>query len=732
MQTFSPTDSSFTQGQIVEVVLPRYVREGFDYIVPEAMNLRQGSYVIVPLGKKEIVGVVWGEGKSGLAPEKCKPIIKHVEHIEPMSQAMLAFITWVAWYNCAAIGMILKMSLSVPDALIQPETETFYSLGNADEDMRLTPSREKVMAYVKAHGASSAKAIKDAAGASKAVIDGLVKSGGLITREDFKTYHATSAHDAQKPTLTQTQELAAKGLRRKVGKGFTTTLLEGVTGSGKTEVYFEAVEKAMENGGQVLVLLPEIALSTQWLERFEKRFGTAAHVWHSSVSKGRRKATWTAISNGQAQLLVGARSALFLPFKNLQAIIVDEEHEGSYKQEDVVIYHARDMAVARAHHEQVPITLVSATPSLETMHNVDVKKYDHVQLPSRYGSAQMPDVNLVDMRESKLPRGTFLSPALKEAMAQTIERGEQSLLFLNRRGYAPLVLCQACGHRYTCPNCTSSLVMHKTWKRLECHHCGHHVPEPKECSECEEEETLVACGPGVERLEEEVRISFPNANIATITSDSASSKHELESLIRNTISGDIDILIGTQMLAKGHHFPMLTLVGVVDADLGLSGGDLRATERTYQLLHQISGRAGRESRQGYVMLQTYDPKHTVMQALAHYDGKALLKMETETRRQSGMPPFGRMVALIVEGTKEREVRDAAHAIARAKPNIEKMKLMGPIEAPLYRLRNLFRYRMLITCPKNINIQSVIDSWLQDVALPHSIKCKTDIDPYSFL
>ncbi len=732
MQTFSLTDSSFSHGDIVEVVLPRYVREGFDYSVPEGMVVRQGSYVIIPLGKKELVGVVWGAGKSGLSREKCKPIIKVAEHIEPMSPEMLAFITWVAWYNCAAIGMVLKMSLSVPDAIMLPEMETIYDMGNADDDFRLTPARENVMSYIKEHGASSAKAIKESSGASKAIIDGLVKSGALVTQERFKQFHSPQSHQAEKPSLTQTQELAAKVLRSRIGEGYSTTLLEGVTGSGKTEVYFEAVEKAMEGDGQVLVLLPEIALSTQWLQRFEKRFGTAAHVWHSSVSKGKRKTTWTAIANGQAKLLVGARSALFLPFKNLSAIIIDEEHEGSYKQEDVVIYHARDMAVARAHHEKVPITLVSATPSLETMHNVDVDKYDHVILPSRFGSAQMPDVALVDMRESKLPAGIFMSPALKAAMVKTIERGEQSLLFLNRRGYAPLVLCRTCGHKFTCPNCTSSLVMHKTWNRLECHHCGYHLAAPKECTECDDEDSLVPCGPGVERLEEEVRIAFPDANIATITSDSASSKEELEALIHSTISGEVDILIGTQMLAKGHHFPMLTLVGVIDADLGLSGGDLRATERTYQLLHQISGRAGREARKGHVMLQTYDPKHAVMQALAHYDGKALLKMETETRRIAKMPPFGRMVAFIVEGIKEREVRDAAHAIARAKPNIKEIRLLGPIEAPLYRLRNLYRYRMLITCPKNINIQGVIDKWLQDVALPYSIKCKTDIDPYSFL
>jgi primosomal protein N' (replication factor Y) len=533
--------------------------------------------------------------------------------------------------------------------------------------------------------------------------------------------------------LTPDQRAAADALAGRVrAGGFAATLLDGVTGSGKTEVYFEAVAAALAAGRQVLVLLPEIALSAQWLDRFAARFGTRPAEWHSDLTQARRRRTWRAVASGEARVVVGARSALFLPFADLGLIVVDEEHEGAYKQEDGVVYHARDMAVVRAHLGRIPIVLVSATPSLETVVNAEAGRYDRLHLPERVGGAVLPHIDPVDLRAAPPPRGRFLSPALADALTATLAAGEQSMLFLNRRGYAPLTLCRRCGHRLQCPHCTAWLVEHRLTGRLKCHHCGHEAVLPSQCPSCAAEASFVACGPGVERIAEEAAALLPEARLAVMASDLIHGPAEAEALVRRVAAHEVDLVVGTQLVAKGHHFPLLTLVGVVDADLGLAGGDLRAGERTYQLLHQVAGRAGRAERPGRVLIQTYQPDHPAMRALADGDRDRFLALEAEERRSGGWPPFGRLAALIVSAPEAGMADEACRRLARRAPRAgEALRVLGPAEAPMAILRGRHRRRFLVKAARSVPLQKALAAWLASVDLPNAVKLQVDIDPYSF-
>ncbi len=660
-----------TERQQVEVLLPVHGTAGFDYLLPAGEQTIPGMYVTVPFGKKTLVGVIWGAGRGDIASEKCKEILHFHPSTPPMSERFRAFVDWAAWYNCAPRGAVLKLALSAPDAF--------------------TPLKRK---------------LKD---------------------KPLYATHCPSPHH-----LNEAQSQAAIHLATRIGKGFAVELLEGLTGSGKTEVYFDTMEKALATGAQVLVLLPEIALGAQWVERCEKRFGFTPDVWHSGISKAARRNTWLRAARGEARLIVGARSALFLPVSQLGLIVVDEEHEPSYKQEDGVIYHARDMAVARAKHEHIPLLLVSATPSLETLANVEAGRYGKTHLPSRFGGATLPKAACVDMRLSGLPASRFVSPLLEGAVREHLARGEQTLLFLNRRGYAPLLLCRTCGHRMQCPCCTAWLVLHKSGNYMQCHHCGHAERAPDSCSSCGAQGTLAPCGPGVERIEEEARTLFPEARLLTIASDNVGSRSALEEGISRITNHEADIIIGTQLLAKGHHFPYLTLIGVVDADLGLRGGDMRATERTWQLLHQLSGRAGRAHKPGNVLIQTYQPEHPVMVALAKGDGTALITAEMRARKQERMPPYGKLGAVIVESEKEEPLLRFAADLARRLPQQQEFRTLGPAPAPLYKLRRRYRLRFLTHAPKDAPLQAYMSAWLGGIRPPHHITIKVDIDPQSFL
>jgi primosomal protein N' (replication factor Y) len=603
-----------------------------------------------------------------------------------------------------------------------------------DAPLKLTAARRRVLQQLTDGPALSLAELAHIAGVGTSVIKAMA-SVGLLEPVERTVRRAFPEPDGKRqgPALSPEQAIAAAALIEKVlAHAFSATLLDGVPGAGKTEVYFEAIAAALASGRQVLVLLPEIALTAQWLKRFEERFGAPPAPWHSGLTSLERRETWRAIAEGRVRVVVGARSALFLPFANLGLIVVDEEHDSSFKQEDGVIYNARDMAIVRARLVSATIVLASATPSLETIVNVTSGRYDTLHLPDRHGGRQLATLAPIDLRRQAPARGRWLSPPVVEAMKRTLDAGEQTLLFLNRRGYAPLTLCRGCGHGIECRQCSAWLVEHRFRRTLVCHHCGHLEPPPQACRYCGAVDQFVACGPGVERLAEEALALFPGTRLELFTSDTLINRDQATAAIERMIAGEIDILIGTQMAAKGHHFPNLTLVAVVDADLGLNGGDLRAAERTFQLLYQVAGRAGREDRPGQALVQTHMPEHPVMQALVSGDRDRFVSAELADRRTAGMPPFGRLAALIVSGPDPAAVDNVCSALARRAPHRQGVTVLGPSVAPLALLRGRHRRRFLLKTAREIAVQPLIRSWLERIGLPGSVRLQIDVDPYSFL
>ena len=724
--------TNFLSGGRVAVLLPLPLSGPLDYLVPDGQEYSPGDFVRVPLGNRPVTGVVWGSAADPEAHHKCRPIKERLSLL-PLPEESRRLIDWTANYCLAPQGAVLKMAMSVPQALepAKPPPPRVVAADPQPEGFILTKARARVLdaAWLPQSPAELARA----AGVGSSVIKGMVSAGALLEIEGIEAADGPRPDPAHPgPTLSADQRAAAQELRGKIGAGFSVTLLEGVTGSGKTEVYFEAIAAALAAGKQALVLLPEIALSAQWLERFEKRFGAAPVAWHSDLGEPQRRRHWRLVANGTAKVVVGARSALFLPFPDLGLVVVDEEHDGSYKQEEGVCYHARDMAVVRGHLGGLPVILASATPSLETAANVEAGRYAKLHLPSRHGGASLPEIGLIDLRKDPPPRQQWISPPLQREVAACLERGEQALLFLNRRGYAPLTLCRACGHRLQCPQCTAWLVEHKAGGRLQCHHCGYFARRPEECPGCQAEESFVPCGPGVERVAEEAAMLFGGARIAIMASDLLPGPKAAAELVDRMARREIDLLIGTQIVAKGHHFPLLTLVGVIDADLGLAGGDLRAAERTFQLLSQVAGRAGRAEHPGRVLLQTYQTEAKVMQALAAGDAEGFARAEAEDRRAGGWPPFGRLAALIVSGEDSAMVEKAAQHLARIAPRDPSIELLGPAPAPLALLRGRHRRRLLLKAGKQTNIQAYIRHWLGSLKLPNQVRVQVDIDPYSFM
>jgi len=739
MQSLSPSQE-YLEGQVT-VVLPVHIGDGFDYELPEGVRVLAGTCVTVPFGKKEIHGIVWGKGTQFVSREKLRKISVIHDNITPINVDFMRFITLTSQYYFAPRNQTIKMVLSAPDSLTFCPIQSFYALAPSPAPSPTPAIPMTKRQREKWHAVESALSDGEKEESSLIALTLQTKRHlthlqelGLIQRHERPRLPAPIIPHYQRPTLNDEQRHGASRIvaHCKEHPSYHCMLLQGVTGSGKTEVYFEAIEACLKLGQQVLILLPEIALSIQWTQRFIARFGFEPIVWHSGITQAQRRNNWHALANGHHPVLVGARSALYVPLPHLGLIIVDEEHEATFKQEDHVMYHARDMAIGRAHLTHIPIVLASATPSIETLGNVDIGKCEKITLSSRFSNASLPSITAVDMRQQSLPAGQWLSVPIREAMQRTLSQGKQSLLFLNRRGYAPLMLCRTCGHRITCPECTSWLVLHRTTGRMQCHHCGYHQPSSTSCPECHNENTLVACGPGVERIYEETTRYFPHARVTLLNSDHIQNRAALEQEISQILSGDTDIIIGTQILAKGHHFPNLTLVGILDADLGLSGGDLRTIEKSWQLLHQISGRAGRAEHEGHVYLQTWQPEHPLMRALIKGEGEKLIELEKQARKEHLMPPFGRLAAIILEAKEESHVLQAAQSLSKTRPLIQDVDILGPAPAPLYRLRGYYRIRFLVKTPRNINIQRVIREWLHNIKFSSQVKCKIDIDPYNFL
>jgi len=713
------------------VLLPLPLSGAYDYKLPKGTNVSRGLLVSAPLGPREQLGAVWGAAEGSVGDNRLKEAVP-LEGFPAIPEKLCDFVDWVANYTLSPPGMILAMVLRSGRAFAPETLRTAYVRGTV-LPKKMTPARERVLAIANDGLARGVPALAQEANASSAVVRGLIDAGALVETQ-LPEFAPFAAPDPELPAaeLSDAQRAAADALRTDVAAHqFAASLLDGVTGSGKTEVYFEAVAEALRQGKQTLILLPEIALTVQFLERFSSRFGCRPAEWHSDLSQKERTRTYRAVMSGEAKVVVGARSSLFLPFKDLGLIVVDEEHEQAYKQEDGVIYHARDMAVVRARTEGCPIVLASATPSLESYVNAVSGRYAHLKLPRRHGAAVLPEVRLIDLRHEKADPGTWLSQPLRDALSATLAAGEQAILFLNRRGYAPLTLCESCGHKMTCRDCSSWLVEHRYRKRLTCHHCGYETATPPACPECGAEGSLIACGPGVERVAEEFAALFPQARAAVASSDTMHGPAQTQAAIRAMAKREIDVLIGTQIVAKGHHFPQLTLVGVIDADLGGSDGDLRARERTFQLLHQVSGRAGRAEKPGLVLIQTRNPTDIVMTALASGDRDAFYEQERVFRERAGAPPFGRLAAIILSSHDGDAVIEAGRVLAKAAPAAKGVTVWGPTPAFYHLLRGQTRERLLVQAQRSVDVQAYLKAWLGAVKLSNRVRVAVDVDPVSF-
>lgn len=720
---------------VVDVLVPVALNQAYSYRVPRGVDLQPGDIVSVPLGAREVIGVVWAENAN--PDPRLHNRLKEVGEkfdVPPLKQELRNLVDWVANYTLSARGMVMKMTLRMGEHL-GPERVRMGVRLVGEVPKRMTSARARLIKIL-SDGLLHAKseAAKEA-GVSAGVIDGLVDEGTLAI-EVMPRALPPPAPDPTfaEPDFSPDQAVAAEAMRTFAAKGdFHAALLDGVTGSGKTEVYFEAVAEIIRRGEQVLILMPEIALTGQFLERFSKRFGVRPLEWHSELTPRTRARNWASIANGEAHVIVGARSALFLPYAKLGLIIVDEEHDQAYKQDEGAHYHARDMAVVRASIARIPIVLASATPSVESEVNARKGRYQRIALPSRFGGQHMPHIEAIDLRREGPMRGRFIAPRLAEKIQIAIERKEQALLFLNRRGYAPLTLCRGCGHRFACTICDAWLVDHRFRQRLVCHHCGFSMHRPHQCPHCQAEESLVAVGPGVERLQEEAASLFPDARTMVLSSDLITSIHAMRTELTEIAEGRVDVIIGTQLVAKGHNFPRLNLVGVIDADLGLGNGDPRAAERTYQMLNQVIGRAGREQGRGIGYLQTHQPEHPVMKALVANDREAFYASEIEARERAGYPPFGRLASLIISGGDRPTTEGYARKLAAVAPIDERIMVLGPAEAPLAVIKGRYRFRLLVKSARNVDLSHYLRDWLaHGPKTTGNLKLEVDVDPQSFL
>ncbi len=778
--------------RVVDVLVPVAVDTAYSYRAPANLSLEPGSFVGVPLGTRHATGVVWAAREAG--GDNLKSVAA-LRDWPPLRKPLRDFVDWVARWTLAPRGMVLRMAIRAHEVL-EPPAPKWGVAATGKPPARMTEARAKVLAALTRGGDPSSgpsghlppegegivgaaaplssgereaaegrwvrvsepkspipkAALAELAGCSVGVIDGLVEDGALALVElPPEKVAAGLDPDHRPPILNADQKPAADDLAARVAaRTFSASLLEGVTGSGKTEVYFEAIAEALRQGRQALVLLPEIALTAQFLGRFAARFGEQPAEWHSGLTERQRQRIWSAVASGEARAVVGARSALFLPFADLGLIVVDEEHEGAYKQEDGVVYNARDMAVVRARLEQAPVVLASATPAIETRVNAQAGRYRWLRLPSRFGSASLPDIATADLKREGPPRGRWLSPKAIAGIEAALSQGEQALLFLNRRGYAPLTLCRSCGHRFECPNCAAWLVEHRFRAALVCHHCGHVEPRPKLCPECHDVDSLAACGPGVERLAEEAALIFPDARMLVLSSDFPGGIETLRRQLDAAARGEFDLIIGTQLVAKGHNFPLLTFVCVVDADVGLANADPRAAERTFQLLRQATGRAGRSEREGHALLQTWQPDHPVIQALVSGDAERFYAQETEQRHKGGLPPFGRLAAIVVSAEDKGAAEAHARALARTAHTMragkgwkvaplggpsreDEITLLGPAEAPIAVLRKRHRFRLAAKAPRSADLQGFLRALLAAAPPPRGgVRVAIDVDPQSFL
>ncbi|MCT4575609.1 MAG: primosomal protein N' [Alphaproteobacteria bacterium] len=712
--------------KIYDVIVPLALNSSFSYKSEE--SLLAGDLINVSFGRQKVTALVIGESTSTY--NKLKNI--SIKHNLNIGEDNLKFIKWISNYTLSPVGLIFKSFISSASLNKSNKTISKYSLSDDWKEefksITKTQSRVKTIELIKSKERLTAKEIMEELSVGDSVIKGLLKANVLKEEKQIRELNFP------KPDLTisgkelsEDQKKATSKLLDNIGDDFSVSLIDGITGSGKTEVYFEAISEVLAKGKQVLIMLPEISLSGGFIERFEHRFGIKPYVWHSSISPAQKGKTWKGIISGKAKVIVGARSSLLLPYKDLGLIVVDEEHDNSYKQEDVFMYNARDMAVVRANIGKFPCVLVSAAPSLESVYNCEQEKYFHIELKSRYGEAKLPDIKLIDMKDEKTATQEFLSDTLRTAIKNNFDQQEQTLLFLNRRGYSPLVICKKCGERLSCPYCTSWLTSHKRFNKLMCHQCGFEKKLPESCPSCNEKDSFVMCGPGVEKIAEEVKSLIPEARLITVSSDLTN--NNLQSVIKEIEQHKYDIIVGTQMISKGHNFPKLTLVGIVDGDI--ASADLRAGEKNFQLIQQVSGRAGRHDLPGRVLIQTYEADTVLMQALENNDKEAFLEEEKALRADRNLPPYGKLASLIVSCNDENLLNQACRELSSHIPKTEGIIILGPAEAPIYRLRGKYRKRYLIKIDKNKNAQKTLQFWINSSNIDKRVRVQIDIDPYSF-
>mgnify|MGYP001165246682 FL=1 len=724
----------FKSGDQISVVLSMPIGGTYDYTVPNGVEVVPGNIVEVPFRSSYKLGIVWGQGLNKISKDKLRSVRNKKEGYL-ISPENISFIDWMSEYTVQSKGLIVNATIK--DFSDKNYNVKAYKLSPKNlNKIKVTDQRKKIIDLMKGEEVLLKSEILELSKSSSAVLNGLIKKNILIpVTKEIDLGFVKKNLSVSELKLNQEQEKAAIDLRKMIGKGFDVALLEGVTGSGKTEVYFEQILVALKKNLQVLVLVPEISITTQWLGRFQSKFGFLPHIWHSSISKRIRSNVWKKIIKGETNVVVGARSALFLPFKNLGLVVVDEEHDNSFKQEERLIYHARDMAVVRAKEENIPIVLVSATPSIETVMNVREGRYKYFSIKNRFGEALMPRIQIVDLLSNPPNQQawgrTWLSEPLIKAVSSNLDNKEQVFLFLNRRGYAPISICKNCGFKLSCPSCSAWLVEHRSDSSLQCHHCGFKRKHPHKCPSCLKEDGFISFGPGIERVYEDVTKRWPKARVGLIASDYFDDQKNLSNFISSIEKKEIDIIIGTQLLAKGHHFPNLTLVGIIDADMGLSVWDLRGSEKVYQMMYQVSGRAGRGDKAGKVILQSHECSNHIFQALSENQNDLFLNKEIDFRRELKMPPFGRLISIIISGTEEKEVIKFTEVMNKTKPKNDNIQIFGPAPAVMTRLRGKYRYRFLVKGPKNLLLQPFVKRWIDLTNKTNLIRVQVDVDPYSF-
>ncbi len=650
----------------IPILFPKIFDYPFTYKNEISESLSPGDFVKAPFGSNEITGVVWTYEQKTKKKFKIKKILEKI-NVKKLNSPMIKFLSWFSKYNLVPLGMSLRMCLLNKDVIKKSFSEEFNKF-------KIKKKNNKF----------------------------------LLNTEQKKALH----------------------FMRNIGDNYNVVVLEGVAGSGKTLVYFERVRDLLDKGFQALILLPEIALTNQFRRRFKEFFGTDPAIWHSGTTKKNKSIIWKGISEGKIKVVIGARSSLFLPFKNLGIIIVDEEHDVSYKQDEGVSYNARDMAVARASFENIPINLITSIPSIETYNNIVNKKYYTIKLEKRYKEASLPNVEIINLHSETLKKDSWIANKTLSKVNEHLNRGDQVLFFLNRRGYAPYVICKKCGYKFQCPNCTVNLNFHRKLNRLLCHHCGHKSLLSRLCKDNKKCD-LLFCGPGVERVFYELKKIYPNKKIEIFSSDTLVKNQLTNILLKKVEKKKIDILVGTQLLSKGFHFPKLNCIVVVDSDFSSHGYDLRSAEKNVQLYYQLSGRAGREGDSSTIYFQTYTPDDEILLNISKNNPHAFLQKELLLRKEKKLPPFYRLVSLIISGKNESLIMKFATNIKSKLPKINEVDILGPVLAPITRLRKKYRCRILIRYPKNLFMQKYLSQSLNEIKMVSGIKLEVDVDPINF-